>query len=99
MTESTARKQRAITSENVKPESPAARIIAKFGGLSRFCELCDFPVGTVHGWMVKGLVPAKTRQHGEATVSYTAWIMLKAREHEIGLEALDFIDRLGDLDG
>lgn len=99
MNDAPARKQRAITSDKVKPNSPAARIIDKFGGLSKFCELCDFAHGTVHGWMVTGLIPAKTRPVGDRPWSYAAWILGAARLHEIDLSAADFIDEPGQLDG
>jgi hypothetical protein len=87
------RKPRTITSDRVKAEAPAARIVEKFGGLSRFCEICDFAHGTVHGWMTNGLIPAKVRDG----MSYTAWIIAKAAVHEIELTAEDFIDQPGAL--
>jgi hypothetical protein len=84
-----ARKQRSLTSDRVLAERPAARIVEKFGGLSRFCELCDFPISTVHSWLIRsGSIPMKYR--GE--ISYQAWIMQKAAEHEIELEPSDFLD-------
>lgn len=99
MTETAARKPRALTSDRVKTVAPAARIVEQFGGLSRFCELCDFAHGTVHGWMVTGLIPSKTRQlPNGCTVSYARWILIFAAANEIKLTEADFVDLPGQLD-
>lgn len=83
------KKQRIISSDRVMTDRPAHRIVDKFGGLSRFCELCDFPIATVHSWLTRsGSIPAKYR----GDLSYQAWIMAKAIEHEIPLELADFLD-------
>lgn len=83
------RKQRSLTSENVKTDSPAARIVDKFGGLTRFCELCDFPHATAHSWMTRaGCIPNKRRDD----MSYQAWIMARAVENGIVITPVDFLD-------
>lgn len=50
-------------SPHVKIDSPAYRVIAIFGGFARFCEACGYAVSTAHGWLVKGLIPAKYQAH------------------------------------
>lgn len=92
MTEKPARKSRATTSDRVKQDMPAFLVVSKFGGLSRFCEICDFAFGTVHGWLESGLVPAKMRDG----MSYQAWILAKAHEHKIDMGPADFIDTPAD---
>lgn len=100
MTEASARKPRALTSERVKTSAPANRIVEAFGGLSRFCELCDFAVGTVHGWQAKGLVPAKTRvDENGGQISYMRWIIARGQHHGIPIGPADFLEISGSLDG
>lgn len=86
--EAPARKQRELTSGNVKHESSAARIVDKFGGLTRFCELCDFPVSTVWKWTTTGVVPSRQRDG----MSYQAWIILRGRDNGIEIAPAEFID-------
>lgn len=81
-------RRRTITSSKIKADSPAARIVDKFGGLSAFCRACDFAIPTVHRWMVEGLVPSK-RKNG---MSYAAWIITCAEARGIDVGPADFID-------
>lgn len=82
------RKPRAITSEKVDQDRPAFRIIAKFGGLTRFCEITGFPISTVHGWTVTGLIPNRKRDG----VGIPAFIMNKGAEIGVSIDPSEFID-------
>lgn len=85
-----ARKQRAVTSTRVDRTKPANQVVDKFGGLTRFCEICDWQLSTVHAWLVRGLIPTRVR-HG---ISYQAYIIGKGREHGIEILPSDFIEDL-----
>jgi hypothetical protein len=98
-----ARKQRRTTSENIDQSCPAFRVVQKGGGLSRFAADFDFPVSTVHSWMVKrngrgmsGLIPARTRfcEDLERTISYQAWIIHRGKQLEPPVEFVpeDFVE-------
>lgn len=85
-------KQRAITSERVDPNKPASRVINKFGGLTRFCQLTGFATSTAHGWTLRGYIPPHGRGD-DRSVSYHVRIMEIAAENKIELSATDFIDQ------
>ncbi len=70
-------------SDRVDPDAPAARVIDKFGGLSKFCQASGINTSTVHDWLVKGLIPQ---------VRWPA-IMGLARELDIELSQTDFLDQ------
>lgn len=84
-----ALKQRARTSQRIDRAMPASRIVDKFGGLTRFCQICDFPTSTVHSWVRRGLVPAQMRDG----FSYAAWIMRCGEREGIEITAEDFIEQ------
>ena len=84
----TARKQRVTTSDRVDQSKPAFRIVDRAGGLTRFCELFDFPPSTVHHWLTIGMIPARKRE-GQ---SYAAYIIAKGREHGIDYTPADFVE-------
>jgi hypothetical protein len=83
------RKMRRLTCDKIDETKPAALIVAKFGGLSRFCSICGFGVSSVHGWMVRGLIPSRFTSEGH---SYQAHILAKAHELGIELGPEDFIE-------
>ncbi len=84
------RRSREVTSERVRQDKPAFKIVAKFGGLSKFCDICDFNTSTVQGWLVNGLIPSRYRDNG---LSYQSWILGKAVEHDIPLAPFEFFDQ------
>ncbi len=53
-------------SNKIDPRAPAAIVIDRFGGLSRFCEATGYPTSTVHDWLVKGLIPQPRWNHIKA---------------------------------
>jgi hypothetical protein len=88
------RKQRAITSDKVDQTKPAFVVVDMFGGLTKFCEENDFSAGTVHGWLVNGLIPSRKREHPEhGEISYQAWILLNAERLGVKLEPRHFIEQ------
>lgn len=88
MAETIERRRRAITSDSVRIDCPAYKIIDRFGGLMAFCEICDFKPSTVQGWLVQGLVPAKWRDGH----SYARWIITRGAAHGIKIVPADFIE-------
>lgn len=87
--EELARPPRRVTSVRIDRTTPASRVIEAFGGLTRFCEACDWPLSTVHSWLSRGLVPARWRDG----VSYQSYIIARAREQGIDLPVVFFIER------
>lgn len=81
------RKQRALSAEQIDRTKPASLIVAKFGGLMRFCNLTGYKTSTVHGWVVRGFIPAH-----RGGVSHHAHIMKIAAANKIELTATDFLD-------
>lgn len=70
-------------SRNLDEKSPAVIVIDKFGGLTAFCKWTDFSPSTVHGWMVKGLIPQE----------YWRWILDCAARAKVRVTYKDFIDK------
>jgi len=91
------RKQRAITSEKIDQTKPAFRVVDMFGGLTKFCDATGFAPGTVHGWLVNGLIPSRKRKFDDAPelgeVSYQAYILHIADRERIPLDAAHFIEQ------
>ena len=87
------RQKRAITSERVKRDAPAYRIvIQKCGGLSTLCDITGFAPATVHNWLRSGLIPAKWY---EPNLSYQRYIMGRAALSGIAVTPSDFIEGMG----
>ena len=82
-----APKQRAITSERVQADKPASRVINKFGGLTRFCNLTGYPISTAHGWTVSGYIPPMSKGRNNHQ-----HIIATAKSNEIALAPIDFVD-------
>lgn len=70
-------------SDRIDPGAPAARVIDKFGGLSAFCKHFTWATSTVHDWLVKGLIPQ----------AHWPMILQTAKQLEIELDAMDFVDQ------
>lgn len=90
MGEPKPRKPRMITSEHIDETKPAPRIVAKAGGLTAFCNMCNFPTSTVHRQMKNGFFP--NRVHKPSGLSIQAYIIRCLREHGIEIDAADFIE-------
>lgn len=84
----TTHRPRRTTSESVDQNSPAYRVVAKAGGLSKFADDFEFPVSTVHSWLANrngrgksGLIPSRTRFSPELgrDASYQEFIIHRGR--------------------
>jgi hypothetical protein len=84
------RRPGTTTSEKVDQNAPAFRVInGPFGGLTRFCDLTGFKLGTAHGWLVKGLFPSDNHAH----------ILAVAERHSLTVTKADLVpDPALDLD-
>lgn len=92
--EATEAQLRRTTSDRIDQRKPAYLIVRKCGGLAAFCRDFGFKTSTVHSWLLRGLVPSRQREFPEVgRVSIQAWIIHRANELGIDLEAADFIEQ------
>lgn len=91
MTEPKPRKQRRTISKHIDDTKPAPRIVAKAGGLTRFCEITELNTSTVHTQMRKGFFPNPL--HEESGLSLQAWIIMKLRNAGIEIDPAEFIEQ------
>lgn len=82
------RKPRKLVSPKVDPTKPAYLIVQKFGGLAKFCQICEWPMSTVHSWLTTGLIPSRKRDGN----SYQSFIMERGASHGIEVLPRDFIE-------
>lgn len=70
-------------SDRIDPNSPAAKIAAKFGGTTALGKALDppRPPSTIHRWLLSGFVPSKRQQD----------VMEAARRKRIRLHPREFI--------
>ncbi len=75
------RKPRTPKAGRYDPNTPAAKVIAIFGGLARYCELSGLRPSIVYGWLVRGSIPQKR------------WpdMIALAQANEIALSETDFL--------
>lgn len=86
---STARKQRALTSDRIDQTKPAYVVIhIRFRGLANFCRLTGYPRSTAYDWMVKGYIQPR---RGDQSVH--AHILHVASENAIEMTAADLVDQ------
>lgn len=87
---------RRTTSDRIDQSSPAYRVVKKAGGLAQFCRDFDFKTSTVHSWLLRGLIPSRTRHDPTIgrTVSYQAYIIHRGRELDPPVDYLpeDFVE-------
>ncbi len=76
-----SRKTREITSDSINPQMPASVVVAKFGGLTRFCDWTGFKTSTVWNWQRKGFIPAERQSH----------VLETARRFGVQIEPGDFV--------
>lgn len=91
MDEPKPRKQRKVTSKHIDETKPAPRIVAKAGGLTKFCEITGFPTSTVFRHMKNGFFPNPL--HQESGLSLQGFIMRCLRENGIEIDPAEFIEQ------
>lgn len=74
------RKRRKISAE-IDRGAPAFLVIERFGGLTKFCDMCRYPTSTAYDWLKKGLIPADHQAH----------ILTIARQHRVRIQPADFV--------
>ena len=79
--------QRNPPKQPIDRDAPAARIVAKFGGLSRFSAAIGKPPSTVHRWLVRGYIDGA--YHATIMAAAQAPGSLRTGER---LAPLDFMD-------
>lgn len=59
MADKATRKPRTPKPGRIDLSKPASKIVAKFGGLARYCDISGDSPSTVDGWLVRGTVPKR----------------------------------------
>lgn len=90
MSDAKPRKQRRTISKHIDETKPAPRIVAKAGGLTRFCEITELPTSTVHTQMRQGFFPNSL--HKDSGLSLQAYIMQRLRGAGIEIDPAEFFE-------
>lgn len=87
-----ARRQRRTTSDAIDQSLPASYVVnRRFNGLSHFCELTDYPITTVWGWLRNGYIPARSPRSKNPDRNNHEYILEVAALNKIRLRPTDFV--------